>query len=146
MVRYKPYIIFLMEVMTGMETMERIKRRLRFEGVFFVKGIHQGGGIAVFWKDKGAARLWSYSRNHRDVEIQLENLPKWRFTGFYGFLVRHRRKDSWQLLKMLKRDNNLLWCCTGDFNDLLSQSEKRGNVCHPTHSLGGSEKQWICVH
>ena len=83
-----------MEVMTGMETIERIERRVRFEGVFFVKGINQGGCIAVLWKDKGAARLLSYSRNHVDVEIQLENLPKRRFTGFYGFLERHRRKDS----------------------------------------------------
>ena len=50
-----------------------------------MKGQNRGGGVALLWKDVGMARLLSYSSNHIDVEIQLQNLPKWWFTGFYGF-------------------------------------------------------------
>ena len=132
--RFKPDIVFLMEVEKNMEKMERIKVRLKFEGIFLVEGKNRGGGIAMLWKDKGIARLLGFSRNHLDVEVQSPNLPKWRFTGFYGHPERHRRRESRQLLKSLKKKSNLPWCCIGDFNDLLAQTEKRGMFSHP-HSL-----------
>ncbi|KAK6149044.1 hypothetical protein DH2020_016569 [Rehmannia glutinosa] len=47
-----------------------------------------------------------------------------RLTGFYGFLERSRRRN-------LSAHSNLPWCCLGDFNDLLSLSEKRGGSVHP---------------
>ena len=41
--RFKPEIVFLMEVKTSMENMERIKCRLKFERFFFVEGKNRGG-------------------------------------------------------------------------------------------------------
>ena len=49
--RFKLEIVFLMEVKIKTEKMERIKVRLKFEGIFFVKGKKRGGGIAFLWKD-----------------------------------------------------------------------------------------------
>ena len=132
--RSKPKIVFLMEVMTNMEKMEWLKRQLHFEGLFFVKGHNRGGGVALLRKDVGMSRLLSYSRNHIDVEIQLQNLPKWQFIGFYGFPERHHRHEAWQLLRSLHRRSTLPWSSMGDFNDILVQTEKIGRASQP-HAL-----------
>ena len=95
MVGYKPKLVFVMEVKTNMEKMEGIKRRLLYERIFFVKGINQGGGIALLWKERKTTKLLGFSRNHIDVEVQMPNLPCWRFTGFYGYPEHHRRRESW---------------------------------------------------
>ena len=100
--RFKPEIVFLMEVKTSMLNMERIKCRLKFEGFFFVEGKNRGGGITLLWKEKSLARLLEFSSNHVDMEIQSPNLPKWRLIGFYGHPESHRRRASWQLLKHSK--------------------------------------------
>ncbi|XP_073124282.1 uncharacterized protein [Henckelia pumila] len=61
----------------------------------------------------------------------------WRLTGFYGFPERNRRNQYWNMLQMLSQRSALPWCCTGDFNDLISQSEKRGRILHPTNLING---------
>ena len=43
--RFKPEIVFLMEVMSNLETMERIKRKIHYERLFFVQGTGRGGGV-----------------------------------------------------------------------------------------------------
>ena len=115
MTRFKPEIVFLMEVMSNLE--ERIKRKIHYEGLIFLQGTGHGGGVALLWKERGMANLIGYSKTYVDIEINLENHPKWRFTGFYRFFDRKRRKESWQLLRTLWRWSNLPWCCMGDFND-----------------------------
>ena len=50
---------------------------------------------------RGEENLIGYSKTYVDIEIILANLPKWRFTGFYGFPERRRRNESWQLLRTL---------------------------------------------
>ena len=74
--------------------MEKIKYRLRYEGIFYVEGRNRGGGITLLWKERESVRLLGFSRNHVDSEIQAPNLPKCRFMGFYGYLERHRRRES----------------------------------------------------
>ena len=44
----------------------------------------------------------------------------WRLTCYYGYPERARRKESWQLLQSLSQHSNLPWCCSRDYNDLLS--------------------------
>ena len=96
----------------------------------------RGGGIVVLWKEKCTANLLSYSKNHVHVEIQSVTSPKWRFTGFYGFLAPHRRRESC---------NNLSWCCMGDFNDLLSQKENRGTACYPREAIDACDLEEVRV-
>ena len=33
--------------------------------------------------------------------------------------------------------SDLPWCCMGDFNDLLTQSKKRGRLMHPNYLIQG---------
>ncbi|KAK6150786.1 hypothetical protein DH2020_015718 [Rehmannia glutinosa] len=88
-------------------------------------------GIALLWRKKDMAQLLSFSSNHIDVSVHLENTVVYRLTGFYGFPERYRRRQSWNFLRQLVTQSNLPWCILGDFNDLLSILEKRGNIEHP---------------
>ena len=62
--------------------------------------------------------------------VNIPDMVSWRLTGFYGYPERGRRRDFWELLKSLCDRSNLPWCCIGDFNDLLGQSEKKGRLTH----------------
>jgi endonuclease/exonuclease/phosphatase family metal-dependent hydrolase len=46
--------------------------------------------------------------------------------GFYGQLEPHKRKEAWSLLKYLRTFEPSPWVCAGDFNEILSNSEKCG--------------------
>ena len=54
------------------------------------------------------------------------NKGKWRLTGYYSFLEHSRRKDAWQILRQLSHVSDFPWCILGDFNDILSSSDKKG--------------------
>ena len=61
----------------------------------------------------------------------MPKLGVWRLTGFYGFSESSRRRESWDLLRLLAGSSELPWVCIGDFNDLLAATEKRGRIAHP---------------
>ena len=130
-------MIFLMEVKVERSHVERVMEKIKFEGLFTVDSVRGGGGLALLWKEKDWISLISFSRNHIDVKVNILGMVLWRLTCFYGFPERHNRKDSWNLLKNLSIQSNLPWCCIGDFNDLLIQSEKKGKVRHPNYLIQG---------
>ena len=67
----------------------------------------------------------------------MPNKVVWRLTCFYGFPERNRRRDSWNLLRILHGNSSLPWCIFGDFNDLLSPGDKMGSVEHPSWLFRG---------
>ncbi|XP_031106146.1 uncharacterized protein LOC116010776 [Ipomoea triloba] len=108
-----------------------------YEGLFCVDRVGLSGGLALFWRDSGMASLLSYLNNHIDVEVHLPGKPVWRLTSFYGHPERSKRQLSWDLLRKLKDDSTLSWVVIGDFNDITSQSEKRGIHAHPIMLIDG---------
>lgn len=51
--------------------------------------------------------LRSFSKAHIDVEVEEEaERVKWRFMDFYGSPVEQDRRETWDLLRHLKRGNN----------------------------------------
>ncbi|XP_019196000.1 PREDICTED: uncharacterized protein LOC109189827 [Ipomoea nil] len=133
----KPDFVFLIETMVKSDRAKRLRVKLGFEGVFYVDPERQHGGLALLWRYNSTARLISYSKNHVDVEVTVESHPPWRMTCYYGFPQRSRRRESWDVLKRLSTQSTLPWVVIGDFNDLLFQSEKRGNNPHPENLLRG---------
>ena len=105
--------------------------------------MNHGGGFALFRKLQNTVQLRDFSKKIIYVKVQLPGFPPWRLTCFYGFPERNRRKDSWQLLKWLKGCSSLPWCCIGDFNNFLAQSEKRGGSRY-LHGLIYGFREAIC--
>lgn len=78
-----------------------------------------------------------YDKNHIDVHVTNIINSVWRLTGFYGFPERSRRKDSWEMIKMLSRRSSLPCCLLGDCNDMLCEEDKKGAHKHPRYLLDG---------
>lgn len=59
----------------------------------------------------------------------------WHLTGFYGVLDTSKRPESWAKLKYLKGTSTLPWLAIGDFNELVSMSEKEGGSARPRQQM-----------
>ena len=129
----KPNFIFLMETLLIRPKLEYLQKQRGYEGMFVIDCRGRSGGLALLWKERGWVKLLKYSRNFIDVQVTNQSWATWRLTGFYGA----RRKESWELLRMLAASSNLLWCCIGDFNDILHQSEKSGLRKQPEWLIKG---------
>ncbi|XP_073131315.1 uncharacterized protein [Henckelia pumila] len=137
---HKPDVIFLIETLVHVNKLEEIRSKLGFDFVFGVDRIGPSGGLGVFWKANINCSITNFSRNHIDMEIEDVHKGKWRLTGIYGFPERDRRRASWDFLRTLHARSSLPWACIGDFNDLLSNEEKRGRLAHPTWCIRGFQE------
>lgn len=72
-----------------------------------VDKVGRSGGLAILWKHPFDRTVTRYSSNFIDVEVCKKHGPIWRLTGFYGYPGSGRRRDSWDLLRTLARDNSL---------------------------------------
>ena len=79
MSRFLPSVVFLMEV-----KLKRNKKKLIFEGLFYVERVNNEGGLVLLWKDKNMVSLLGYSKFFIDVAIRIDVETNWRQTGFYG--------------------------------------------------------------
>ncbi|GAU48815.1 hypothetical protein TSUD_99870 [Trifolium subterraneum] len=91
----------------------------------------RSGGLAVFWKDSSKCEVVNYTRNFINMIVKDEQWGEWMLTCYYGFPERSRRRAAWDLLRELRNMSSIPWCIIGDFNDLLSQADKKGIHPHP---------------
>ncbi|XP_042964510.1 uncharacterized protein LOC122298707 [Carya illinoinensis] len=123
----RPNIVFLMETKINSDRCGRVKRRLKFDGCFTVEPVGRKGGLALMWDCDTYVEVLNYSLRHISAWITVEEgRRKWLLTGFYGEPEVNKREEAWRLLTSLKPEENLGWCVIGDFNEILSQSEKIG--------------------
>jgi hypothetical protein len=121
-----PSVLFLSETWTDEDRLEVLRCRFQFSNKFVVKRINKGGGLVLFWKNGINLSINSYSLSHIDTIVDGHTASPWRFTFFYGAPETHLRENSWNLLRTLKNQHNLPWCCVGDFNEIVRNSEKCG--------------------
>ena len=119
-----------METLVHEMKIEELRIKLGFSCKFTVNSIDHSGGLAMLWDSSLSCSISGFSNNHIDLIIT-ESTGDWRLTGYYGFLERHKRRASWTLLRALAIRSSLPWVCIGDFNDLLSPSDKKEGVAHP---------------
>jgi len=140
----RPNFVFLMETKQRREYLQKIKRKMGFEGCFTVEPVGKSGGLALLWKEVKEVEILNYSQRHISAKISGDGpeLP-WFFTGFYGHPERHKREASWQILHHLSSLFPHNWLCTGDFNDITEPSEKVGGT---TRSNGHMDKFCDMIH
>ncbi|XP_050245813.1 uncharacterized protein LOC126693715 [Quercus robur] len=109
--------------------MEKVKYKLGFSNGLIVPSRGRRGGLALLWSSDTVLEIKSYSDYHIDAVItESSNGFLWRFTGFYGHPETHLREDSWKLLSFLNSQFNFPWFFCGDFNEILSMTEKAGGA------------------
>lgn len=141
----RPDFIFLCETNDNKNKMERARRALRFDGLISVDAVGKSGGLAFLWRHKDQAQLRSESRNHIDMEINMNGKDRWRLTGVYGEPDRIQRRKTWDLLRTLARDSNLPWCTIGYLNNVLSQEDKIGGAPYPSWLIEGFNEVLVDV-
>lgn len=105
--------------------MEVVKFKLRFTCCLGVDCEGRGGGLALLWDDNTDLILRNFLKSHIHAKIRKENLS-WFFKGLYGHPVPTCRRETWNLLKILRPGEGHQWLVGGDFNELLSNAEKWG--------------------
>lgn len=68
----------------------------------------------------------------------------WLITVVYGPTILNDKAEFWFGLASQDRHFSGPWACLGDFNAILSQSEKQGG--HPFASPFSSSFQWFLLH
>lgn len=90
------------------------------------EGRKRKGGLALLWNNGTTIQLASMSHNHIDVTVEDTIKGEWRFTGVYGFPEEENKEKTGALLKALASVRVMSWLCGGDFNLMLTSSEKQG--------------------
>ena len=116
-----------MKTKASAKRMTKVKERIGFPNGLVVPSEGKSGGIALLWIREVEVEIKSFSRFHIDAVVTDYSLDlSWRLTGFYGNLDINLRRESWNLLRMLNSQYQMPWVCTGDYNEILSATEKCG--------------------
>jgi hypothetical protein len=123
----RPTVVFLMETKMRQAKMEKIRCSLGFNNLFTVDCVGKSGGLALLWNEDMGLEIQNYSCRH--IHAIVKNPAggqAWKFTAFYGHPNASKRGEAWNLLKHLKNFQPQPWMCAGDFNEILTASEKVG--------------------
>lgn len=124
--KYRPQVIFLSETRGPSHCIEKLKQQWNLYGVG-VSIIGLSGGLAMLWSKSVEVVLLSYSNNHIDTRVKMEEGQPWlRITGIYVVPEVNQRQRTCDLMSRLKEESTLPWFLGGDFNEILQVGEKLG--------------------
>ena len=127
-----PQVLFFMETKQDAVVVDGIRRKLGYPNCFTVPRVGIEGGLVLLWDDTLDLVVKSFSNSHVDAIIQGDvSTGPWRFIGFYGHPEACQRWESWELLRLLGRQNSLPWLCCRDFNEIFRGSETIGGRNRP---------------
>lgn len=113
--------------------MRTIQNKLNFAHGVWVDAIGRLGGLALLWTDEVDLSIRSLDARFIDFEVKCSSGEFWRGTSLYGWAESGQKSKTWDMIRSLGSVPTLPWILTGDFNDVLYESEKQGgNVCDLT--------------
>lgn len=81
--KYRPKVIFLSEMMGPSHRIEKLKQQWNSNGVR-VSSCRLSAGLALLWTKNIQLELMSFSSNHIDSKVKLDEGSAWiRITGIY---------------------------------------------------------------
>ena len=101
--QWDPDFVFLSDTKLRKWSMERKKMSIGFANGLVIPSHGKSGGLALLWRKEINVDVQSFSDRHIDAIVTEDRGFKWRITGFYGNPEVPRRKESWDLLKVLSR-------------------------------------------
>ena len=120
-----PDIMFLMETKRKDEDVFKMYRGTEFTNHFTIPPVGLSGGLALSWKDNVDVEILAPSANVIDTKVTY-NDKSFFVSYIYGVLQPEHRAKFWEELSTIGAQRDGAWLLTGDFNDLLDNSEKVG--------------------
>ena len=135
---WDPKFVFLAETKMNKRESNKKRRSMSHMNCLFVLSKGQSGGLAMIWTKDTSLDIVTYDPHHINAIVtELEFGFKWRVIGFYGHSEMHQRHESWKLLTSLHHQYQLPWLCLGDFNEIVSMSEKQGGTQRSQNQMDG---------
>ncbi|XP_021773354.1 uncharacterized protein LOC110737301 [Chenopodium quinoa] len=126
--RDRPNVVFVMESMIDEKRLNKIKNKCGYIDGVCLSSVGKSGGLGMWWKDV-KANVVSYSVHHFAIDVlDNNNCAMWRTIGIYGWPEQNNKHLTWSLRYSLKASCNLPCIMFGDFNEIMSMSEKEGGV------------------
>ncbi|KAL5555044.1 hypothetical protein UlMin_037280 [Ulmus minor] len=132
---HDPDILFLLEIKLEKQNAMFFMKKLGFVNVFTVDRVGLSGGLMLLWKEQCVVNVSSYSNFYIDAWISSPDILPWRFSSFYSNPDASQRFHYWDLLRRLWFAHSRAWLCAGDFNEILSNSEKIGGCSKPQRAI-----------
>ncbi|KAJ4885834.1 Uncharacterized protein Rs2_25582 [Raphanus sativus] len=103
-------------------------------GMTRVPPIGLSGGLSLMWNDDTEITILESSPNLIDTRIVYKGITS--FVSFiYGAPAVENRADFWNKLNAVGQNRDDPWLITGDFNDILNNTEKCGGPTRPEGSF-----------
>ena len=133
--KHSPHVLFIMETKLVCNVVSRFRRSLHFPNGLEVPRVGNSGGLLLLWKGDIDVHLLTFNTNLFDCYIKCENGSSLHFSAFYGAPELQNRVNTWKLLERCKYIAPLMpWLVIGDFNEILSNSNKSGGALR--HEIG----------
>jgi exonuclease III len=133
--RLRPDVFFLSETHLTKARAVTIKKKLGYDHMIESESDGRSGGLLMLWKKELNVTSFSVHTNYLDIRIDENTANAWRITGFYGEPSGERKHLSWDYLRDLHGMYALPWLVIGDFNEILSNSEKEGGNLRPQRCM-----------
>lgn len=115
--------MFLMETKNDNEFVKRKLQDLRYPNYFSVPPLGLSGGLSLLWKDGVDINILESSPNLIDTRVTYKGVST--FISFiYGASALENRAAFWTKLSAVGAARDAPWFFSGDFNDMLNNSEK----------------------
>lgn len=123
--RHKPNVVLLTETRVGGDRASSIINSLGFPRHYKVDPMGYAGGIWLLWNDE-QINMHVEGHTFQEMNAVAEVSPTTcaLLSFIYGSPIRDRRKVLWNNLMNVAPLVNMPWLVCGDFNDILSSSEK----------------------
>ncbi|KAG2330884.1 hypothetical protein Bca52824_002064 [Brassica carinata] len=111
----------------GRRYIEGVLMKIGFHDLRTVEPKGKSGGLAVMWKHTCKIEVCQANRRLMDLKVSWKD-KSFFMTGVYGDPVKGRRSAVWERLTRIGVFRKDPWFVTGDFNEIIDQSEKRGGA------------------
>ena len=124
--KISPDIIFLSETKNADAVVLKELDFLESDKHFLLPPTRPGsGGLALFWKQEVKIQILASSQNDIDTLITYKG-NSFHTTFIYGEPDHTQRNAFWAHISIVTTNMDTPWLLTGDFNEIVDNSEKSG--------------------
>lgn len=117
--------MFHMETKNQDETVLKLFEKSNFTNHFTVPPVGLSGGLCLSWTDNVTIDILESSPNIIDTFVTAEG-SSFYVSFVYVSPLKEDRAEFWEKLMLISQSREEAWLITGDYNELLDNSEKEG--------------------